>query len=196
VDSQKETWSITVSLRLVLGLVSALASFYFIDIQRFERISSYINRIAESSNIGLLFSANDSDKFTPVIMVVLTLALAILFNRNYKKNSSQLQFNDRVFWLTNILLFYFLLLPIYEPLLMARFISYLTLPLLFIVAYTLQNGTERVLWKRVIVALVVFCTVIISIGDITSLFRHNKNKEQCYNDLLIMKEKMVSQKEI
>jgi hypothetical protein len=138
----------------------------------------------------LLFSANDPDKFTTIIMFLLPLGCTILLYSNYKKNKKQLSFSNSTFWLGNIIFFYSLLLPIYEPLLMARFVSYLTLPLIFIVAFTLQNSIQRALWKRVLVGLAIFGTVFIAIGDITSLIMHNRNKEEAYNDLLIMKEKI------
>lgn len=186
---KRKTWSIAFSLSLILGLAIALVTFYFLDVQRFERISSYINRIVDSSSLGLLFSANDPDKFTTIIMFLLPLGCTILLYSNYKKNKKQLSFSNSTFWLGNIIFFYSLLLPIYEPLLMARFVSYLTLPLIFIVAFTLQNSIQRALWKRGLVGLAIFGTVFIAIGDITSLIMHNRNKEEAYNDLLIMKDK-------
>lgn len=185
---KKKAWSIKVSLGLVFGLASALLPFYFLDIQRFERISSYMYRIADSSILGLLFSANDPDKFTTIIMFLLPLGCTILFYRIFKKNRKQLSLSNSTFWLGNIIFFYLLLLPIYEPLLMARFVSYLTLPLIFIVVYTILNVIELKIWKRALVSLAVFGTLFIAAGDITSLFMHNKNKEAAYLDLLNMKE--------
>ncbi len=186
---KRRSWTFWIGLSLMAGLAISLMTFYFLDAQRFERIISYIYRIFDSSSLGLIFSSSNSDKFTSIFMLLVPLGFVAWLYYGYKKSKVVLSFENSTFWLCNIIFCYLLLLPIYEPLLMARFVNYLTLPLIFILAFTLQNTVQRVIWKRVLIGLALFGTVLIAVGDITSLFFHNRNKELIYRDLMDMKQK-------
>lgn len=182
------------ALWLILGLMVGFAVsvwvFYVIDYQRFERISSYLSRIMSNSSLGLLFSADDPDKFSTVFMLIVPLGFVALLYHGYIRSKTLISAENSVFWLSNILFSYFLLLPIYEPLLLARFVNFLVLPLIFIVAYTLQHTIRSVLWKRVLVAFAILGPITMATGEITSLMLHNRNKEGSHADLLMMKEKV------
>ena len=185
---KRKPWSNIFSLSLILGLVISLSTFYYLDIHRFERISSYIIRIVDSSIFGLLFSENDPDKFSTILMFFLPLGFTIILYSFFLKGKQQIHENKSIFWLGNIIFFYSLVLPIYEPLLLARFVNFLTLPLIIIIAYTIQNSLKSIFWKKTIIGISVFVTILIATGDIISLIMHNKNKEEAYKDLLKMKE--------
>lgn len=184
----KNKWTLWLGLSLVLGLGISLYSFYTFDIQRFERIISYINRMGESSILGSIFLPNNADKFTSIIMLLVPLGFVALLYYGYRKSKAALTHENSVFWLCNLLFCYLLLLPIYEPALMHRFVLFITLPLLIVIAFTIQYTLKRVLWKRVLIGFVLLGTILLSIGEITGLVLLNKNKEPIYNDLLVMKE--------
>ncbi len=179
-----------INYKLLLGLISGLAVtivlFYFIDIQRFNRIGYYINRICDSSSLGLLFSTNDPDKFTTIFIIILPLAIvALLFKLN---NSAKIQLSDdnKLFWLSSIIFCYLLVLPIYEPLLMARFATYIGLPFVFILIYMIRYNMKYSWLKNLILGMIVIGTLTMAFGDIISSFWHNKNKEVIYEDLIKM----------
>lgn len=184
----KNKWTLWLGLSLIFGLVISLYSFYNFDIQRFERIISYINRMGESSIMGSLFSPINTDKFTSIIMLVGPLGFVALLYYAYKISKAALTHENSVFWLCNILFCYLLLLPIYEPALIQRFVLFLTLPLLIVIAFTIHYTLKRILWKRVLLGFVILGTILLSIGEITGLVLLNKNKEPIHNDLLVMKE--------
>ncbi|MEO1263875.1 MAG: hypothetical protein AAFZ15_34030, partial [Bacteroidota bacterium] len=173
-------------LGLILGLGVTLVLFYFIDIQRFNRIGYYVNRIYDSSSLGLLFSPDDPDKFTTLFMLVIPLVAVVILFKWYKLVRDQLSDNDNMFWLSNIIFCYLLILPIYEPLLMARFANYLGLPVVFIVIYLMRYNVKKTWLKNLILGAVVIGTLTIAFGDIVSSFWHNRNKEAIYEDLMKM----------
>lgn len=179
-----------INFKLILGLFSglsiALIAFYFMDIQRFNRIGYYINRIYDSSSLGLLFSPNDPDKFTTLFMLIVPLAAVIFLYKWYKSAKSKLTNENNLFWLSNIIFCYLLILPVYEPLLMARFANFLGLPVVFILIFMISYYMNRTWVKRMILGLVVAGTITIGFGDIVSAFWHNRNKEIIYRDLMQM----------
>ncbi len=186
----RKTGALWLILGLLVGFAVSVWAFYTLDYQRFIRISSYMSRIMSNSSLGLLFSADDPDKFSTVFMLIVPLGFVALLYYGYWRSKTWITSENSVFWFGNILFSYFLLLPIYEPLLLARFVNFLSLPMIFIVAYTLQHTIRSVLWKRVLVAFAILGPITMVTGEITSLKLHNRNKEGSYADLLIMKDKM------
>lgn len=183
-----------VDLKLLLvvlsGLGITLVLFYFIDIQRFNRIGYYINRIYDSSSLGLLFSSHDPDKFTTVFMLIVPLVIAVFLFKWYRSVRVQLSDDNDLFWLSSIIFCYMLVLPIYEPLLMARFANYLVLPVVFIVIYMIRYSVKYTWLKNLILGIVIIGTLTIAFGDIISSFWHNRNKEVIYADLMKMNDTM------
>ena len=173
-------------LGLVLGLSITLVTFYFLDIQRFNRIGYYIDRIFDSSSLGLLFSAGDPDKFTTIFMLIIPLILVAFLYKWYKSARDRLSEENRLFWLVCIVFSYSLILPIYEPLLMARFVNYLGLPVIFILAFMIVHYIRKIWLKRLVLGLVITGVLIVGFGDIISSFWHNRNKEIIYEDIMEM----------
>ncbi len=179
------------SLKLVfivfVGFSIALITFYFTDVHRFNRVGYYLDRIFDSSSLGLLFSPYDPDKFTTIFMLVIPLAIVLLFYKWYRSAKAKLSMDNSLFWLTQIIFCYLLVLPIYEPLLMARFANFLGLPLVFILIFMIEYYIVKNWVKNALLGLVVAGTLTIGFGDIVSSFWHNKNKEVIYEDLIKMK---------
>jgi len=181
-----------INLKLFIGLFSglgvALVLVYFLDIQRFKRIGYYIDRVFDSSSLGFLFSPNDPDKFSTILVIILPLVIVGLLLKWYTSVRVQLSDENRLFWLINIVFSYLLVLPIYEPLLMARFASYLGLPIIFILVFLLKHKVKKTWLKHLILGAVALGTLTIAFGDIVSSFWHNRNKEVIYEDLMRMNE--------
>ncbi len=171
----------------VAGLVIALTAFYLLDIQRFYRIGHYIHRIYDSSSLALLFSPNDPDKFTTIFMIVVPLILLLLLLKWYQYARKELSKDNSLFWLSNTIFIYLLILPIYEPLLLARFFNFVSLPFIFILVYLIRFSVKKSWIKTMVLSVVFLGTLTIAFGDIVSSFWHNKNKEEVYQDLMKMK---------
>ena len=173
-------------LGLFLGLSITLVTFYFLDIQRFNRIGYYIDRVFDSSSLGLLFSASDPDKFTTLFMLLVPLILVSLLFKWYKSVRISLGEENSLFWLACIIFSYSLILPIYEPLLMARFVNYLGLPIIFILAFLVAHYIKKTWQKRLVLGVVITGILTVGFGDIISSFWHNKNKDLIYEDIVKM----------
>ncbi len=175
------------SLALFAGISFALGSIYLFDYQRFERIIFYINRMADTSSLGLIFSS-DGDKLSAILMALIPLAAVLLLYQLYKKAKPALSYENSVFWLCNIIFCYLLMLPVYDPLLFARFANYLILPLLFVVAFVIQYSLKKAWMKKAVLGFALLGTLTIAAGDISSRMLRNKNKGQIYQDIVKMKE--------
>jgi len=173
-------------LGLLLGLGITLVAFYLLDIERFNRIGYYIDRVFDSSSLGLLFSASDPDKFTTIFMLILPLILVMLLYKWYKTARRSLSNEDNLFWLVLIIFSYSLILPIYEPLLMARFVNYIGLPFIFILTYLLAYYIKKAWLKRFVLGLIIIGILTVGFGDIISSFWHNRNKNLIYEDIVKM----------
>ena len=140
--------------------------------------------------MGLIFSPNDTDIFNAILIVLIPLSVVIVLYRLFKKVKPVVSYEDSVFWLSNIIFCYLLVLPVYDQLLVGRFANFLILPFIYVLTYTIQYALKKSWVKKMILGLALLVTLVIAFGDITSRFLHNKNKEQIYQGLMKMKEEI------
>lgn len=185
---KRSKWTLWLGFGLLLSSLSSLLAFYLFDIQRFERVMSYAIRMGEYSILGSLFSPENPDFLSSIGMLVVPIGFVALLYYGYRKSNASLSQETSVFWLCNILFCYLLLLPVYEPALLQRFVIFLALPLFFVIAFTLQYTLKSLFWKRSLAGLALLGTTVFATGEITSLILLNKDKEVIYHDLLVMKD--------
>ena len=186
---------LTILKTAIIGMVAsgfALTVIRLIDQQRFDRIVFYMNRSLDSSFIGSIISTEveASQKllaFAGIVVPILVIAYLILVFRRY---SDPLSESDRLFWLSNILFCYFLVLPIYDQLLLARFFIFLSLPLLVVIVYTLRYSAWSAWIKQCTVAAVSLGILILAFGEIMSVQMHEKNKDEVLKEMVEMKEQI------
>lgn len=186
--SKSKKVNLKLLLGLLLGLGITLVLFYVIDVKRFKRIGYYIDRIYDSSSLGLLFSSNGPDKFSAVFTIILPLTIVLLLFKWYKTVRTKLDDDNGLFLQSNILFCYLLVLPIYEPLLMARFVNFLGLPVVFIATYFLKYSVQKIWIKNLVLGIVTIGTLTIAFGDIMNSFWRNRNKQAIYEDVMKMKD--------
>lgn len=185
------TWTPKLTLGLIFGLGISLLAFYLMDIQRFERIGYYVDRILDSSSLALVFSSDDPDKFISILTIIVPLGVATLFYYYYKKVAVKVDYENSLFWLANIIFCYLLVLPIYDSTLIARFVIYMSLPLIYVLVFTIQYTITKQWIKKITLGLVVFGTVAIGGASIATLFFLNKSKGEVYLDLMEMKKSVI-----
>ena len=175
---------IMISIGVLIGLAVALGVFYLFDFQRFERVVFYSNRILDTSTIGMIITSPDVfDKFFGVLMIVVPIGIFWLFYRWFTKNSSTLPSFIKVFWLSNLVFCYVLVLPIYDQLLLGRFSLYLTLPFSIVLFLTLQYTSPRVLIRKIVLGFSSFAILLMVFGEFMSLKFQNRNKEEVFSDI-------------
>lgn len=178
---------------MILGVFLAFSFIYKFDYHRFERIFFYANQALESSFLGILIDAksNLNQRLFSGLGILIPLIISAFFYKLYKGNQTSLSKADKLFWLSNIILTYLLLLPIYDQLLLGRFTLYLSLPLLFIVTYILMYSIDNLRLKQGIIGFFLIGILLMSFGEFMSLQFHNRNKEEVYADLMDMKSKIA-----
>lgn len=178
---------------LFSGFVIAIAAFYLIDPQRFDRIFHYLSESLSASFLAVVFSANSdvTQRVTAIISVLIPILVTGFFYFGYRNYKSALPDSDKVFWLSQIIFFYLLFLPVYDQLLLARFSLFASLPALFILTYLLENANWKPWIKKALVFLMAGGTLLLIFGEFMSLKMHNSNKEEVYEDLLSMNQKIA-----
>ena len=179
--------SLNLYFGLFIGLGIALFTFYLLDIKRFERVGFYINRIFDSSSLGMVFSANDPDKFASLFILIFPLGVIAIFYYWYRNTKTNPDEENSIFWISNILFCYLLVFPIYELLLMARFANYICLPIIFVLLFMIQYTISKPWVKKSVIGLVLFGTILIAVGDISNLTRNRESNDETYLDLMKMK---------
>ena len=169
-------------------VVAPLATLYFLDGQRFERLEIYASRIFDTSPIGSLLHADAwMGKTLSTLMIIVPAAIFIFFYRLYLKAKATTPDNVRAIWLSNLVFAYLLVLPIYDQLLLGRFSLFLPLPLTIVIYLSLNYLVSR---KWIRISVLAFClggVALMAFGEIMSLKFHNPNKEAVYADLLKLK---------
>ena len=176
---------------LLLAIVS-IAIIYSLDIDRFYRIWHYTESSLRTSFIGSLFSSQSGilDKVIAGTSILIPLVLLVLFYRIFKSASISLGNEHQVFWLSHIVFFYLLLLPVYDQLLLARFAVYLSIPILFIVVYLLKFSNWRSVYKTVMVAVLMIGILTMAFGEYMSLKMHGRNNQEIFADLMSVKQRV------
>lgn len=189
------------SVIFYVGMIFALTAIssltiYFIDIQRFERILYYLQHSFGSSFTGILLSpdSNMSQKLEAIAVIMLPILIVLFFLKLYKNNNSNLSDENRMFWLCNIIFFYLLMLPVYDQLLIGRFVLYLSLPILIILKFVLSYSVKNIRIKRVVLVLIILGTAFMTFGEFMSLKLHNKDKDEIFADLMLLKNQQNFQK--
>ena len=181
---------------LILTLIGSLLAFYLFDIQRFERIFIYLFHSIEHSFLGVLFSANSatSERFNALSGIVLPGIVIAFFILIFRKYQSSLSKENRLFWLTNIIFCYLLVLPVWEMLLMARFVLFLSIPLLIIFAFQNEYVIKRVWIKYSVLSIIFSGILLMAFGEILSTKFHGRDNDEIYADLMALKRDQIFQK--
>ncbi len=182
------------ALSLVIGFGLSILVFYLFDIQRFERIGYYLNRIFDSSSIASIFSPNGTDIFTSILIILIPLGIVVFLYNCYRNAKTVINYQNSIFWLTNIIFCYLLILPIYDSTLISRFVLYICLPLIFVLTYTLQYAITKQWIKKLVLGTIILSILTIASANISTLFFLNKNKKEVYRDLMEMKQSVEFQK--
>jgi hypothetical protein len=173
----------------LLGLASTLVIIHTLDHQRFDRILYYLTESFGSSFLSLAISskADTQQRIGAIISILIPILITLFFYSQYRKNQKKLSEQDQLFWPVNIIFFYLLLLPVYDQLLFARFFLFASLPVGFILVYMLTYCNWRKWVKNAVVLMVLFGTVVMMFGEIMSLKMHNRDKEDVYESITMMK---------
>ncbi len=168
---------------ITIGLV------YVLDVQRFNRIFYYLKGSFHASFIGTLFlpEAEMTEKLMVITGVLASIFLIGFFYSIFRRNSSKISFADKIFWLGNILFSFLLILPVYDQLLMARFVLFLSLPMLIVISYIFEYGSWRNRIKNGLTLVLVLGTLLMGFGEYMSRQMHNQNKEQVFEQFTTMK---------
>jgi hypothetical protein len=172
------------------ALILSITFIYFIDIQRYERILFYIQHSFKTSFLGLLFSANAdvNQKLMAVGTIIIPALVTILFYKLYYKSKESISEENRLFWLSNIIFCYLLILPIYDQLLFGRLTLFTSFPILFISMFILTHSINKNWLKKGILIFIILGTVTMAFGEFFGLKFHNRNKNEIYNDLMTITE--------
>ncbi len=161
-----------------LCLAFTLTLIYWIDSQRFYRIFFYLRSSLDSSFIGLVFSEAGAQQKVGALLSILFPFLTIAFlYREYHKHRTSISESDRIFWLCNILFAYLLLLPVYDRQLWARFILFLSIPLLIIILYLFKYSAWGRRVKTALAVAISFGAALMVFGEYMSLKMHGKDQE-------------------
>ena len=180
---------------LIGGLMGLAVSLYLInlfDAQRFDRVIFYINRTFDTSPLGMtLHSSSDIyERTTGLAMTIIPIGLICVLYLLFIKNKSSLPPHVRVFWMSNLLFTYLLVLPIYDQLLLGRFSLYLALPLIYVLFLTLHYSSPGILMRRIVLVLSITFIILMSFGEFMSLKFHNRNAGEAFTDITRLKEEV------
>ncbi len=178
-------------LSVTAGLSVAIVKIF--DPQRFNRIFFYLTESINNSFVADIISAdatmNDKIMSAAVVLipVIIFSGLIIL----YKRNSENISVENKLFWLSNIVFSYLLLLPVYDKLLFGRFALYLSIPVLFLLFFHINYVFKKTWLKNSLLILASTGTIAVGLGEVMSLKFHNRNKDQIFADLMQLKERHV-----
>jgi hypothetical protein len=167
-------------LSMLAGLLF-LALIYWFDAQRFDRIRYYLRESFDASFLGNFFSSAAA-----VAGVLAPLMIFLFLWRDYRKRTNRLEVADQRFWLSSILFAYLLALPVIDPLVLARFSLFLSLPFLVILFYLLDYSGWKNWLKNGVVILAGLGALMLLFGEWMSLQMQDRNKEAVYEDLMEM----------
>jgi len=176
---------------IIVAIILAFGLIYLIDVQRYERIFFYLQNSFNTSFLGIVFSANTNvnDKLIALGSILIPVLIICLLYRLYNKGKESVSEDNSLFWLSNIVFCYLLILPIYDQLLLGRFALFMSIPMLIILMFTLTHSINQNWIKKGVFLLVLLGTVTMAFGEFMSLKFHNRNKTEIYTDLMIIKEK-------
>lgn len=180
-----------ISSSVVVPFILSVGGIYFTDSQRYERILFYIQNSFNTSFLGLLLSpsTNFNQKIIVLFAILIPVLLVVFLFQLYKKNKKTISEENKLFWLSNIIFIYLLMMPIYDQLLFGRLALYTYLPLLFIITFILQFSINKTWIRKGILIIVVFGALLMAFGEFMNDKFRNRDVDKIYNDLLKIKEK-------
>jgi hypothetical protein len=178
---------------VLLGLAIALYAFSFFDVQRFERVGFYMERVFDTSTIGVLLGSSSDvfEKIMSLLFILVPIGILWYLYKVFSKGSFQLSGFLKDFWLAIIVFAYLLVLPIYDQLLLGRFSLFLPLVLVFVLYLPLQYTPPSRRLRNFILAAIMLGTLVMMFGEYMSLNYHNRNKEAVYADIVRLKEEIA-----
>lgn len=167
----------------VLSGVLSVLLLWLLAPERLVRVVSYAGSSFTSSLAGrVFFDAAASDKLLVLAGIILPLAavaLALLF---IKRTSPKWPRSDAVFFLSNILLAYLLVFPLFDTLLLPRLLLFLPLPAIVIAATLLKAGNPKLI-GRLLAAALVSASLLMNTGEIVSVAVTNASNRHAGDEL-------------
>ena len=174
---------------LLLGAFSGagLVSIYVLDPDAFVRIILYVQSSLPHSLLGGLFSSGPIDvKLAFFFVIAFPIALIFLLIKTYAKHRPSLQYADRIFWLANVIWLYLLVLPVIDVDLVTRFLLFIPLPALVVLAYGFEYVESRRL-MRAFVGLASAVVMLMVFGETMDLMMRYPDKKETHSELLNLK---------
>jgi hypothetical protein len=178
----------TTAALLVLAGASA-ATIAYLDPEAFSRVARYAQSSLPNSLLGRLAAGGsvlESLLLVGAILVPILMAFVLL--RAFGRQRDKLAVSDRIFWLSHILLAYLLLAPVIDLEVMPRFLLFLPLPAIIVLAFHLRTHHHR--WTlRLTVAAAAIGALLMMIGDVTGVLLQYPDKTQTRAELDDMRER-------
>lgn len=154
-----------------------------------DRIRVFILEGWRRSLAGSLFSP--SPMLHPGLVLALLALMAGLLGALFYawfRGAAGRHGHHGTFWLANLIFIALLVLPTYDHEVAVRFILYLPLPLLFVLAFQLRRG--RPPWVgRTLTLLAAAAMLLLTVGEVANLFRPVPDKTQVQSQLAALKQR-------
>jgi len=180
---------IKTALILVVMIAASAAMLSAIDPDALARVVRYLQSSLPNSLLGKLVSgAIRQDGLLLITGILVPAALAFVLLRSYNRHRALLTAADRVFWLSQILLACLLLAPVIDLEVMPRFLLFLPLPAIVIVAFHLRMHQQKWL-NRIAVAAAAIGALVMVVGDVTGVLMRYPDKAQTHAELDDMRDR-------
>jgi hypothetical protein len=181
--------TISLSLSTLTFISISISIIYYLDFSRFERIFYYLIQSLSNSQIGKLFTTGNFSERLPFFgAIIFSTLLFFLLIRVYQKYRTSLAKTDRIFFLTNILLMYFLMFPFIDVDLTVRFILFISIPILIIQIYLLKCLEVRWLINSMVGVFILVC-LIMATGETMGIIMRHENNLQIEKDIKAIQNK-------
>lgn len=173
-------------LTVLLLTVGSTLLIYIFDNDRLQRIVYYFLNSLEYSFLSQIYAPGLPlfERVISISIIAMPVLLLAILLRNFRRSSHRCTREHNFFYLTLIIFSYLLVLPVYDTLVLARFVLYLPLPVLIILICYFDRSAIK-MWQRKLVALVVCLGAgLMVIGEGVSSFLHSPDKDLVYLDLV------------
>ncbi len=155
-----------------------------LDDEAFARLLSYARSSLPDSLIGTTISSGSAgSRLAGILGILVPLAALWLLWRSFAAHRESLQLADRVFWLSNVLFAYLLILPFFDLEVLPRFLLFLPLPALVVLGYELRYR-KPARFPRLVLGLASAGVLLLVFGEAMDLARRAPNKEEIHRELM------------